>query len=90
MKSSCVNQVNFVTPLLFNSVVDYWFDSLIEEDAIKVGAMEVRHLAFTDDIVVFSHTTGSQSRVELLSTRFTQCELSIKSSKYKTLNVKLL
>ena len=37
--------------------VDYSVDGLIEEDAIKVDSLAVTHLAFADDIVVFSDTT---------------------------------
>ena len=67
---------------------DYCVDGLIEEYAIKIDSLAVTHLAFADDIVIFSDTTeGLQRQVELLSTRFSQCGLSVNTSKCKTLNI---
>ena len=83
-----VKQGDPLSPLLFNSVIDYCVDGLIEEDAIKVDSLAVTHLAFADDIVVFSDTTeGLQRQVDILSTRFSQCGLSVNPSKCKTLNI---
>ena len=71
MKFAYVVEVNKEgSPLLFNYVMDYCVDGLIEEDAIKVDSLAVTHLAFTDDIVVFSDTTeGLQRQLYILSTR---------------------
>ena len=51
-----------LSPLLFNFVMDYYVDGLIEEDAIIIDSLAVTHLAFTDDIVVFSDTTEGLQR----------------------------
>ena len=60
-----------LSPLLFNYMIVYCIDGLI--DAIKVDSLAVTHIAFADDIVVFSDTTESlQRQVELLSTRFSR------------------
>ena len=68
--------------------MDYCVDCLVEEDAINIGLAKVSHLAFADDIVMFSDTTeGLQRQVNLLSARFKQCGLSVNPSKCKTLNI---
>ena len=83
-----VKQGDPLSPILFNSVMDYCVDCLVEEDAINIGLANVSHLAFADDIVVFSDTTeGLQRQVNLLSARFKQCGLSVNPSKCKTLNI---
>ena len=83
-----VKQGDPLSHILFNSVMDYYVDCLVEEDAINIGLAKVSHLAFADDIVVFSDTTeGLQRQVNLLSARFKQRGLSVNASKCKTLNI---
>ena len=51
-----VKQGDPLLTLLFNYVMEYCGDGLIEEDDIKVDSFTVTHLAFADDVVVFSDT----------------------------------
>ena len=79
-----------MSPLLFNSVIDYVTSELKDYNAISINDNThiLKYIAFADDLVIFGKDEAClQNQINIIMSGLKECGLIINLGKYTTMNL---
>ena len=87
--NSGVKRGDPMSPLLFNSVIDYITSEFKDYNAISINDNThiLKYMAFADDLVIFGKEAWLQNQINIIMSGLIECGLNINLGKCPTINL---